>query len=155
MQALSSSQSLLLIKSLIASSGEPQPPRTGTVHRWGPSHIQALGELLFIQSSFELEHCLSPGLFSISQQSAIAHSPGLLLQRNPTYDISLLQRGQSMSSLGLKDSRWNSLEEFRVSKWLICLIKQQAPHRPKKKRQKKGLASQKHTWPQTVRIFKP
>ena len=62
--------------------------------------MEALGELLSIQSSFELEHCLLPGLFSmISQQSAIVQGPGLLLQRNSTYDISLLQRGQSLSSM--------------------------------------------------------
>lgn len=82
----------------------------------------------------------------ISQQSAIAHGPGLLLQRNSTYDISLLQRGQSVSSLGLKESKWNSLGEFRAFKWLICLIKQHVkdPHGPKGKRGEKELASQKH-----------
>lgn len=92
---------------------EHYPLGTGTVRRWGHSGIAALGELLSIQSSFELQHCLLAGLFSmISQQSAIVQGSGLLLQRNSTYDISLLQRGQSLSSIGLKKSRWNGSKIF-------------------------------------------
>lgn len=99
-----------------------QPLGSGTVHRWGPSHIEAHGELLSIQSSFELEHCLFPGLFSmISQQSAITHGPGLLLWRNSTYDISLLQRGQSLSGMGFKKSRWKSLGASMEANCLFAL----------------------------------
>lgn len=76
--------------------------------------MEALGELLSIQSSFELEHCLLPGLFSmISQQSAIVQGPGLLLQRNSTYDISLLQRGQSLSSMRPSNVQVERFREFQ------------------------------------------
>lgn len=157
MQTLCLSQTLSLIKPLTACFAEAQPPGTGTVHRGGPSDIEALGKLLLTQSSFELEHCLFPGLFSmISQQSAIAHGPGLLLQRNSTYDISLLQRGQSLSSPGLKKSRWNSLAEIlccliraHLHYWEICLIRQKAnnPCRRQKKKKKKGKKTQIKHWP--------
>lgn len=67
------------------------------------------------QSSFELEHCLLPSLFSmISQQSAIVQGPGLLLRRNSTHDISRLQKGPEPFRRGFRWKHFDGLSVFEL-----------------------------------------
>lgn len=129
------SQTQMMIKPDIACFKHTQPLRMRTVHRWGPSDIEAFVSCCQYKAplSLSIVSPLACSLWLVS--NLLSHTALAYFCRNSTYDISLLQRGQSLPRA---KSRWKSLKlgawRFEPPIQAICyFVQTNKPHGHKSK----------------------